>query len=210
MMELLASGRDADVFALGDHRILRRLRHGNVSTREVDVMCHVADEGYPVPRVHDVDGPDLVMDRLDGPTMGEAMVDDVDGHAATLAELHDQLHSLQPPAWLGEGGAILHMDLHPLNVIMTEVGPYVIDWSNVRAGEAALDVADTVCVLSAVSADTVPIPGFPAVRDELIAVFTRHVAHDPTPWMSRAATARLRDPNLAEAELEVLRRIGHS
>ena len=122
-------------------------------------MCHVADEGYPVPRVHDVDGPDLVMDRLDGPTMGEAMVDDVDGHAATLAELHDQLHSYnRPRGWRGRR--------HPAH------GPAPSERDHDRGRpirdrlvqrprrEAALDVADTVCVLSAVSADTVPIPAF--------------------------------------------------
>ena len=72
-MRPLAAGRDADVFGLSGGRVLRRLRHGVVAEHEVDVMRHVAAAGYPVPRVHDVDGGDIVMDRLDGPTMGAAM-----------------------------------------------------------------------------------------------------------------------------------------
>ena len=32
-------------------------------------MTWAAGEGYPVPVVHDTDGPDLVMDRLVGPTL---------------------------------------------------------------------------------------------------------------------------------------------
>lgn len=210
-MELLASGRDADVYALDDHRVLRRLRHGAVSVREVDIMRYVSQAGYPVPRVHDVDGTDVVMDRLHGPTMGEAMGDGgIAEHAKALADLHNRLHAMRPPNWLGDGAAILHMDLHPLNVILTETGPYVIDWCNARTGEPALDTADMVVLLASVSAAAVPVPGFAEVRNELITQFLRRVDHDPVPVLREAAQARLRDPNLSADEQVALRRVRDS
>ena len=36
----------------------------------------------------------------------------------------------------GSGGQVLHLDLHPGNVMLTDDGPFVIDWSNGCAGEA--------------------------------------------------------------------------
>jgi Ser/Thr protein kinase RdoA (MazF antagonist) len=49
-----------------------------------------------------------------------------DGGRALLAGLHDRLHAL---AWPGAapGEALLHLDLHPLNVILRGSGPVVID-----------------------------------------------------------------------------------
>ena len=41
------------------------------------------------------------------------------------------------------GEALLHLDLHPLDVILRESDPVVIDWSNAGPGPAALDVART-------------------------------------------------------------------
>ena len=49
---LLASGRDADVFALGEHTVLRRYRDGSDATREAELMRYVAAQNYPVPTVH--------------------------------------------------------------------------------------------------------------------------------------------------------------
>ena len=38
------------------------------------------------------------------------------------------------------GDRFLHLDLHPLNVIMSARGPIVIDWANASRGEALTDV----------------------------------------------------------------------
>ncbi len=47
-MELIASGRDADVWALDAERVLRRYRNGRDMDREASVMRHAAAHGYPV------------------------------------------------------------------------------------------------------------------------------------------------------------------
>ena len=48
--------------------------------------------------------------------------------AATLAELHLRLHEIEapdflPPAPVGGGDKVLHLDLHPLNVMVGPKGP---------------------------------------------------------------------------------------
>jgi aminoglycoside phosphotransferase (APT) family kinase protein len=42
-----------------------------------------------------------------------------------------------------EGEWLLHLDLHSDNVLLSRRGPVVIDWTNARAGDPALDVALT-------------------------------------------------------------------
>ena len=60
---LIGSGRAADVYDIGDGRVLRRNRTGAGTEREAAVMRHLWRHGYPVPEVHHADGADLVMDR---------------------------------------------------------------------------------------------------------------------------------------------------
>jgi aminoglycoside phosphotransferase (APT) family kinase protein len=65
--------------------------------------------------------------------------------ARTLADLHVRLHELAAPEFLwpapvGVGDRVLHMDLHPLNVIVSPKGPFVIDWANACRGDPLVDV----------------------------------------------------------------------
>lgn len=55
-MELLAPGRDCDVFDLGDGTVLRRRRDGRVPAREPELMRHVREHGYPCPAVVRAEG----------------------------------------------------------------------------------------------------------------------------------------------------------
>src|SRR5688572_25758732 len=68
-MRLLASGRDADVFDLGDGRVLRRHKDGRPATKQAELLTYAASHGYPVPALHDASGADLVLEKLDGPEM---------------------------------------------------------------------------------------------------------------------------------------------
>ena len=149
---LLASGRDSDIFECGSGRILRRARHARSLEPEARVMEYVRAHGFPVPAVQCVQagGTELVMDRVDGPTM----IDDAAAHpwrlwrhARTLADLHSRLHEIPAPEWLeplADGGdRVVHLDLHPLNVILSPRGPVVIDWTNAHRGDGLTDVALT-------------------------------------------------------------------
>jgi tRNA A-37 threonylcarbamoyl transferase component Bud32 len=166
-MERLASGREADVLVYGEGLVLRRYRIPANAAREAEAMEHARAHGFPVPAVHAVLSPkELVMERVEGPTMLADLTRHpwmVRRHARTLAELHERLHAVRAPAslWapLGDGKALLHLDLHPDNVILTRRGPMVIDWSLAARGTAATDVA-VAWLIIAVSA----VPGGLAQR----------------------------------------------
>jgi serine/threonine protein kinase len=70
----------------------------------------------------------------------------------TEATLFGLLHAIPAPDWLRRrhrgGGAIVHMDLHPDNVMLTSRGPVVIDWSNAGVGDAEAEVADLWLILT--------------------------------------------------------------
>lgn len=128
-------------------------------------MAHARARGYPVPEVHDVEGDSLVMDRIDGLTMLEDLGRRpwlLRRHARTLAQLHDRLHAIpsHPGALAApvQGDRLVHLDLHPANIMLSEEGPVVIDWSNARAGDPAADLACTWVVMA-----TSDIPAGPAV-----------------------------------------------
>ena len=148
---LVARGREADLIDHGDGRVLRRYRVPADVEREARTMEHAHAHGFPVPRVHEVLGPsELVIDRLDGPTMLTDMTRrpwTLRRHARLLAELHRRLHAVPAPdslrAPFDGGDALLHLDLHHDNVILPPRGPVVIDWSSAARGDPAVDFAMT-------------------------------------------------------------------
>lgn len=122
-------------------------------------MNYLAGHGYPVPAVEDIsdDGCDLVMQRIDGRSMVQQLGRapwSVHRQADTLARLHQQLHEIPAPDFLpsapvSEGSSILHLDLHPLNVIISSSGPVVIDWTSACVGNPDADVALAWLLMSA-------------------------------------------------------------
>jgi aminoglycoside phosphotransferase (APT) family kinase protein len=157
--DLLAAARDSDIFAYGSGLVLRRSRAGRSMALEAPIMAHAAAHGYPVPEVDHIsdDGTDLVMERLSGPTMLAVLSRrpwTIRHHGRLLAQLHQRLHRIPAPDWVpsapaGVGDALSHLDLHPLNVILTAKGPVVIDWPNARRGHGNSDVALTWALLAA-------------------------------------------------------------
>lgn len=211
--KLIGSGRAADVYAIGQGRVLRRYRSFYSVQTEAEIMTYLATVGFPVPAVYDADGSDLVMEQLDG----RDMLADVSNrpwrarrHARTLAALHDRLHQIQAPADLrafGTGDQVLHLDLHPGNVMLTSRGPVVIDWSNVHAGAAGADVAMAYLIMASSEVDQVPIlvrPAVRSVRSALIGQFCHAVSDDPGPHIAWVARERARDRNVRPSEAERL------
>lgn len=154
---LLASGRDGDIYEHGPGLVLRRTRDGRNIEAEARVMQYVAEHGYPVPAIEDVraGGTEIVMERVDGPMMMDAMLKrpwTMPRCASMLADLHDQLHEIAAPSWLRQmpdnGSRLVHLDLHPMNVLMSARGPVVIDWPNAARGEPLGDVALTYVLLT--------------------------------------------------------------
>ncbi len=139
---LVGQGRNADVYDLGGGRVLRRYRDAaSMADREAEVMVHARAHGVPVPEVFDVGGTDLVMEYAKGPTMLQAVARQpwtLSRQARLLAKLHGLVHAVPALSWqpapFGAGDALLHRDLHPDNVILTENGPAVIDWEGAVRG----------------------------------------------------------------------------
>jgi aminoglycoside phosphotransferase (APT) family kinase protein len=131
---------------------------------EARVMEFLAGQGFPVPAVDSLsdDGTDLVMERLDGPPLMGALERrpwTLARAAGMLADLHRRLHEIAAPDWLppapaGTGDRVLHLDLHPLNVIVSSRGPVVIDWTAASRGAPEADVALTWTLMACAS-----IPG---------------------------------------------------
>lgn len=148
-LKLIAAGRGSEVFDLAGGRVLRQFKDGGHPEREALVMQHARLHGYPAPEVFEVLANALVLEKVAGPTMWEdahAQPSTVRAHAALLAQLHRELHEIKAPNGLtsvGAGDRLLHLDLHPANVILSPNGPVVLDWTNARRGEPMLDVAIT-------------------------------------------------------------------
>ena len=72
-MKLLASGRSADVYALGDGRVACKYRDGWSAEYEAVVMAHLGGLGYPPSEMFSVSGAEIVMERIDGPGSAEVI-----------------------------------------------------------------------------------------------------------------------------------------
>lgn len=197
---LLAVGRASEVFDLGGGRVLRRCKSGGHPEREALVMRHARLHGYPVPEVFDIDSGGLVLEKVEGQTMWEAAASQpstVRAHAALLAELHQALHRIDAPDRLpavGEGGRLLHLDLHSANVILAPDGPVVIDWTNARRGGPSFDVAIT-WVIGATST------GLGRLGGSFLRHFLSHFDRDDLRAVLRAAAEyRLVDENVSGDE----------
>jgi aminoglycoside phosphotransferase (APT) family kinase protein len=205
VVDLLGSGREADVYAIDEFRVLRRYRLGDDAGVEAELMRHLAGLGFPVPRVHSAAGPDMIMDRFDGPTMAEAFATgslSVGEGATVLAGLHRRLHSLPARYARLPGDRILHRDLHPENVMLTADGPVVIDWHNASEGPPAVDVCLTAIIMAQVGAD--PAHPHAAVVPEFLAEFLARAGDDPLDGLDAALEIRRADPALSPDESAAL------
>lgn len=215
-MELLARGRDADLFALDASTVLRRDRAGDDMADQARLLLTLEELGYPVPHVIDADGADLVMERIDGGTMLDELAHEPEQYrryGRQLGELHERLHRLAAPAWLrpargadGGGGkasddaVIVHLDLHPANVILSERGPIVIDWSNAASGSAEIDAAVTAIITLGSELEGVAQERLESMRSLLIDAFLETCGTDPRAGLADAIEYRRGNPNNTAAE----------
>jgi tRNA A-37 threonylcarbamoyl transferase component Bud32 len=215
---LLASGRDSDIFEYEPGLVLRRSREGRSMEYEARVMEYVRAEGYPVPAVDEIsdDGTDLVMERIDGYSMVEAMNKrpwTIPRQGAALATLHHQLHAIAAPEWMqpsiaGAAGAqVIHLDLHPLNVMISGRGPIVIDWPNGRRGAAETDVAVTWVLSAAGQVATSRLIG--AVLGRARGVFLRNFLKGfdleaVKPHMRAVVEWKCGDPHMSQVERDAM------
>ncbi len=218
----LAVGRDNTIFAVGEDRVSRRAPDHRSFVAEARAMEEIAAYGYPIPRVHRVAPGEMVLDRVPGPTMLEDLGRRpwrVSAHARLLADLHHRLHEIPAPDDLRdgpvEGTAVVHLDLHPQNVILSPSGPVVIDWTNVARSSGSADVALTWIIMAVSDVDD------PGRLRPVIALFRRRYVErflaragrdEAKAVLRRMATYRSEDRNIRPHELvaldELVRREG--
>ena len=213
-LPLIGRGRAADVFDAGNGRVLRRYRSARADSveREALAMRHLREHGAPVPEVFSAAGTDIVMERLEGPTMLDVLKTRpwrATSIGRELAALHVRVHSIEAgdidlPRF-SDGDAILHLDLHPDNVIITADGPMIIDWSNVAVGDPLADLMNTWMLMVTSSPDSVPLMLRPVTRrirrsltDGFIDGTT--IDDDARRWIGRVCDQRLLDPNARDDE----------
>ncbi len=210
---LIASGRDADIFSFGDRLVLRRSRAGRSMTTEARTMEYARGHGYPVPAVDHLsdDGTDMVIERVDGPSMAQLLRRrpwTLRGQGDILGGLHRRLHAIAAPDWARPGpgtggGCLLHLDLHPLNVLMGPAGPVVIDWSNACRGDGATDVALTWVLMTAGEIPARRLEAFVEglARRKLVAGFLGGFDVDPVRAALRAVVEwKVKDPHMSADE----------
>jgi aminoglycoside phosphotransferase (APT) family kinase protein len=216
---LLASGRDGDIYEFGPGLVLRRTRDGRSLEDEARVMCFAAERGYPVPSVEEVraDGTEIVMERIDGPMMMDVMVKQpwtMARFASMLADLHDSLHDISAPDWLSQvhdgGDRLVHLDLHPMNVMLSARGPVVIDWTGASRGQALTDVALTYVLLTC---PQMPAPRLVQVLANPARAFLarsfarRYRGIEFDAHLAIAAEMKALDPNMSPSESAACRRL---
>jgi aminoglycoside phosphotransferase (APT) family kinase protein len=207
----VGTGRSADVYEYDPGWVLRRYREPRDTEREVAGMEYARRNGFPVPEARALDDCDIVMQRLHGPTMLDELERRpwlIGRYASMLASLHQRLHAIEAPNWLpaplGAGEALLHFDLHPDNVILTDDGPSVIDWPNVARGPGIADVAYTWIILATAAPprSTVRARLTAAIgRRTFLRLFVRHFDRaEVKHWTPIGADLRLSDRTLPQAE----------
>jgi hypothetical protein len=185
------------------------LRVGERISDEV-LAASAAAGRLPVPRVLDrleLDGVGAVLlERVPGRPAGELALDSPELAARTgraCGELHHALAEVaSPPGVRDAPGAdcgerrLLHLDLHPFNVLVDDDGEPtgVIDWANAAAGDPELDRARTWSLLTldpsarALNDD----PGWATLIDHWLQAGRLHVLSAPARiWACRFMLADL-------------------
>jgi Ser/Thr protein kinase RdoA (MazF antagonist) len=122
----------------------------------------------------------------------------IDEGAAMLADLLARLHAI--PA---TSEAILHLDLHPENVLITGAGPVVIDWCNARTGPADLDTALSALIMAQLAIGSIPHE-LAATAGEFLDRFLEHAPGDPLRGLDAALDMRLNNRTMTPDELAAL------
>jgi aminoglycoside phosphotransferase (APT) family kinase protein len=231
---LLGSGRTADVYALDDSDdhdglgdrggpgggawVLRRYRDGyGDAPAEAAVMEYVRGHGYPVPRVRAATDvrprTDLVMERLYGPTVVEALAAGqlTAGEAGlALARLLRDLHAIPARRSTDPAVRVLHLDLHPENVLLTPAGPVVIDWANTDEGPPGRDWSMSAVIVAQVAVDD--DPRAPMAEEMLSALLADcpdpALLTGPNGGLGWATGQRAANPTMSSREVELLGEAG--
>jgi len=130
------------------------LRVGERVAEEV-LAASAAAARVPVPRVLGQSDGAVLLELVPGRPAGALADPELAAEAGrACGALHDRLAGVAAPAGLrelpGRERSLLHLDLHPYNVLVDDDGEVtaVIDWTNAAAGDPQLDAARTWSILT--------------------------------------------------------------
>lgn len=199
---VLAAGTTTDIFLVSEDRVLRRYRDVHDSTTEAALMRHVAGYDFPVPSLYPSEGSDLLMERLHGPTLLQALAAgelSLQDGADIMGDLHRRLHSVPAPRGTPVDDVVVHLDLHPANIILSEShGPALVDWANASTGSPDLDIAVSAIIIGEVAVDS--SGEYSRMARALLVAFLAVAGGDPLARLDSAAAARIADPALEDGE----------
>lgn len=205
-LPVLNSGTTADILLIDDARVLRRYHESHDSTAEAALMRHVAAYDFPVPALYSVEGSDLLMERLHGPTLLQALAAgelNMQDGAEIMADLHRRLHAVPAPDGAAPGAVVIHLDLQPANIILSEShGPALVDWANARTGSPDLDIALSAIVLAEVAADS--NGAYSRAARTMLVAFLALADGDPLAQLDIAVASRLADLALVPGERDLV------
>ena len=108
------------------------------------------------------------------------------------------------------GSSIVHLDLHPDNVILAPAGPVVIDWSNAVVGPPGIDLARTWVMVAAMGGPSAawqrPIES--RVRRSFVKQFLAYADQGAARrWFDAAVEVTLLDPHVTATEAAAIREL---
>ncbi len=147
------SGRPVWHLAHGGREYALRELPAALAREEAARHRAVAAGGVPVPEVC-AEAPGLLLVAwCPGVSLLEAVGADPERLGRAFGETQAMIHAVPAPGWLRHagpvpGGALLHGDYHPLNVLTDgQRITAVLDWSNAAAGDPRADVARSFSIL---------------------------------------------------------------
>ncbi len=173
-------------------------------------MRHASRGGFPAPQVYDADGPDILMERLDGPSLFQDA-------AATRAGSPITAHSsptcsrscrpYAPPAGSPRSASAATCSTWtctPTTSCSPATAPRVIDWATAGRGASAADIAATWLALASGYVD----PPLRRSRDLMLAAFLDRVDREAArPYLTVMAERRRTDRNADNAETAAIDRL---
>ena len=122
--------------------------------------------------------------------------------AELSAGLLARLHALPPQMPDKPGDRVVHLDLHPANVMLEARGPVVIDWRNSGQGRPEFDVAVSALIVAQVAVDSAREEATLAAT--FLTAFLASVGTVPSEALDQAVRFRQADPNLTPREIALL------
>ena len=198
----------------GPDHVIRTSTQDKDLSREAEALEVVGSAGFPAPELSEKITPSsIVIERIDGPTMLEDLTSRpwmLNRHAKNLARLHKALGNIvAPPSWEGvsEGESVVHLDLHPGNIKISNGSPVVLNWGRSARGSSSFDAAVTYVILRTAESkngrlNRLLISG---LRKRFANIFIKEFgAAEVLDRVREAAELRLLDSSLSVAEREAV------